>query len=83
MGFIKVIQNLTNQKLDDITNFQLIRFAKQILVDHSNGGSMIDSQTESVLIEYIKRNIHKPSDMVSLEACRAYCELKQLTNKDI
>lgn len=68
--------------MDNLATLQLIRFAKEVLVEWESTTNL-DSETEEVLLDVIKKNLHKSSDMVSLEACRALGQLTHLDNKEV
>ncbi|CAD8045387.1 unnamed protein product [Paramecium sonneborni] len=76
--FTKILTGLTKETLVPIANMQVIRFIREIL-----NSDELDQQYEKVFTEYLLRQIHKSQEIVIFEACKALCDLKCLSNKDL
>ncbi|KAL4445701.1 hypothetical protein ABPG74_006252 [Tetrahymena malaccensis] len=80
-SYIKILLEQTKDAIGNSGHFstiQLIRFIKEVLLT-----SDLDQTTERAFIDYLTRQTNKSNEMVIIESCKAICELKNISNKDL
>ena len=76
--FKKILFVMAREDHKQLATLQIIRFVKQILNKEE-----LDSNTEKALVDFLNREVLSCEDMVVIEACKALCELKNISNQEL